>query len=221
MPRDPRCLVDPRTGESLRAREKPEYYPSFSTMSQRDFSHAATREVVIARAESVPTIRFFSPRELATAEAVFGRLHPQDDRVEWFKMPIVPVVDKRLYTRRGAGYRFDGTPDAPEAQKIALRAIDAMASELYGMPFHALPIALQETLLHSLRECEPLGAREHWEGLPVAHAWTLLVQDAVDAYSAHPWGLGRDRLRWPELSTWQYALGARGARTVGGRRDAP
>jgi hypothetical protein len=187
MPRDPRCLVDPRTGEALRACEKPEYYPSFSTMSQRDSSDAATRDVVIARAESVSTIRFFSPRELATAEAVFDRLLPQDDRVEGFKIPIVPLVDERLYARRGAGYRFEGTPDDSEVMRIALRAIDAMASELYGMPFHALPIALQETLVHSLREGEPLGARGHWKGLPVAHAWTLLVQDAVEAYSAHPW----------------------------------
>jgi hypothetical protein len=156
-------------------------------MSQRDFWDAATREVVIARAESVPTIRFFGPKELATAEAVFDRLLPQDDRLEGFKIPIVPIVDERLYARRGAGYRFEDTPDDPEAVRIALHAIDAMAFELYGMAFHTLAIVAQETLLRSLREGEPLGAPEHWKGLPVAHAWTLLVQDAVEAYYAHPW----------------------------------
>jgi gluconate 2-dehydrogenase subunit 3-like protein len=187
MTRRAQLLVDPRTGQALPPRDKPGYYPEFSTMEQRNFWDAATREVIVARVDAVPPIRFFDAREHATAEAVFDRILPQDDRLDEFKIPIVPIIDERLHSRRGGGYRFEGTPDDPEAMRLALRAIDATSTELFQMPFHDLTIAQQEAILRALRDGAPLGARAHWEGLPAAHAWTLLVQDAVEAYYAHPW----------------------------------
>ena len=185
--RQPQRLTDPGTGKLVPERSGPGYYPEFSTMDQRDFWDAATRRVVLARVEDVPSIRFFSPHELETAEAIFDRLLPQDDRPEGRKIPIVPVVDERLHTRRGAGYRFENTPDDPETTRLALEAIDATSKELHGRRFHQLAIGEQETILLALRNGEPLGAKGHWEGLPVLHAWTLLMQDAVEAYYAHPW----------------------------------
>jgi hypothetical protein len=186
MRRKAQFLLDPTTGQPLPAREKPGYYPEFSTMDQRDFWDAATREVIVGRVSGAGSIRFFCAHELETAEAVFDRIVPQDDRPEGCRIPIVPVVDERLHSRRGGGYRFDGTPDDPAAMRLALLALDATALELYGMRFHALAIPEQERILRALRNGEPLGDSAHWQGLPVAHAWTLLVQDAVEAYYAHP-----------------------------------
>jgi hypothetical protein len=183
----PQFLVDPRTGRPLPPRPKPGYYPEFSTTDQRDFWDAATREVVIGRLESIPAIRFFTDAERQTAEAVFDRILPQDDRPAERRIPIVPVVDERLYMRRGGGYRFEGTPDDPEAMRLALRAIDATAVELHHLRFHEVSVLQQEAILVALRDDEPLGAKQLWEALPVSHAWTLLVQDAVEAYYAHPW----------------------------------
>ncbi len=187
MKRGPQQLIDPRTGQPMPARERPGYYPEFSTLDQRDFWDPATRQVIVARVESVPPLRFFRAGELETAEAVYDRLLPQDDRPEGRKIPIVPVVDERLHARRGGGYRFEGTPDDPEATRLALKAIDATSTELHGKRFHELAIPEQEAILGAIRDGAPLGAKAHWEGLPVLHAWTLLVQDAVEAYYAHPW----------------------------------
>jgi hypothetical protein len=163
------------------------YYPGFATLDQQDVWDEATRKVVLARVREVPPIRFFTPDELATAEAVFARVLPQDDRPSDRRVPIVPIVDERLHARRGAGYRFDGTPDDPEAMRLALKAIDGMAKDAHGKAFHELKMADQETLLLSIRDGQPMGGGTHWQGVPSSHAWALLVEDAVEAYYAHPW----------------------------------
>jgi hypothetical protein len=187
MARRPGVLTDPRTGEALPPRADPGYYPEFHTLEQQNFWDAATRQVVLGRVAEPPPIRFFTKEERQTAEAVFERVLPQDDRPSERRIPIVPIVDDRLYHRRLPGYRYEDMPEDPEAMRAVLHNIDAMAREVCGARFHELDVADQERLLLSLRDRAPLGGDARWASVPVDHAWSLLVDDAVDAYYAHPW----------------------------------
>ena len=55
-----RLPVDPDTHQPILPGAQPGYYPGFSTLSQQAFWDEATRNVVLARVQQVPPIRFFS-----------------------------------------------------------------------------------------------------------------------------------------------------------------
>ena len=123
---------DPRTGKALPPRAQPGYYPGFSTLSQQSFWDDATRTVVTKRVEQVPPMRFFTAGEAQLLEAVAARILPQDDRDETHKVPIVPSIDERLWSGRIDGYRFEDMPPDPDAHRLGLQAIDAIAQHCIG-----------------------------------------------------------------------------------------
>ncbi|MFP5405956.1 MAG: gluconate 2-dehydrogenase subunit 3 family protein, partial [Gammaproteobacteria bacterium] len=88
----------------------PGYYPGFSTLGQRRFWDAATREVILDRVDNVPEIRYFDPQEARLLTAICDRVLPQDDRDESHKIPIVPQIDKRLHENSHDGYRYEDMP---------------------------------------------------------------------------------------------------------------
>jgi len=94
----------------LPQREQPGYYPGFSTLSQQDYWGEATRDLVVRRVEEVPPIRFFSPVEARTMGAVVDRILPQEDRTENRRIPILPIIDERLFANRIEGYRYEDMP---------------------------------------------------------------------------------------------------------------
>ncbi len=182
-----RLPVDARTNEPIMPSPQPGYYPGFQTLSQQAFWDEATRKVVRARVEQVPPIRFFSPEEAALMQAVCDRLMPQDDRDEAHKIPLVNYIDERLYSRRIDGYRFEDMPPDHEAHRLGLQAIDAIAGHMYNKPFVQLAPLEQDSVLQTIHDANPPAAQEIWQKMPVHRFWLLLVQDAVDAYYAHPY----------------------------------
>jgi len=171
----------------LVARAQPGYYPGFSTLRQSDNWDEATRDMVTKRVASPPPIRFFAPDEAALLQAIIDRLLPQDDRILERRIAILPVIDERLYKNALIGFRYqDMLPDR-EAYLAGLRAIDQMARERFQMPFLKLSTFPQELILKSLHDGVPDPAVEIWKKMPVRRFWTLLFEDCVTAYYAHPW----------------------------------
>ena len=68
-------LTNPVTGTALPQREQPGYYTGFSTLKQKRYWDAATRNVVEERVSKQKPIRFFTPGEARTMEAVVDRIH--------------------------------------------------------------------------------------------------------------------------------------------------
>ncbi|MBF6590428.1 MAG: gluconate 2-dehydrogenase subunit 3 family protein [Ktedonobacterales bacterium] len=182
-----RLLVDPRTGTPIPPKAQPGYYPGYSTLSQQAFWDEATRQVVLERVHTVPENQYFSPDEAALLEAVAARILPQDDRDADHRIPIVPRIDQRLFTHRGAGYQYRDTPPDGEAFRLGLRAIEAIASHLCGRAFQALEPHEQDDVLATIHDGRPPTGEEIWQAMPVRHFWMLLVTDVVEAYYAHPW----------------------------------
>ena len=182
-----RLPVDPQTKQPLPPRSQPGYYPGFSTLSQQAYWDEATRNVVKARVEQVPPIRYFTPDEARLMQAVCDRLLPQDDRDEQHKIPVVNYIDERLYSQRIDGYRFEDMPPDHEAHRLGLQAIEAIARHMFNRPFTELQPLGQDQVLKTIHDCNPPAGHDVWQKMSVMRFWMLIMQDAVDAYYAHPY----------------------------------
>lgn len=184
-PREP--LTHPANSQPLAPKDHPGYYPGFSTLSQQKYWETATRDLVHKRVTEATPVRFFSFEEAETMRAVVDRILPQEDRTEAYRIEILPGVDKRLHEGRTEGFRYEDMPSDQEAYRIAAKAFEQMAQDVYGRAFHQLPTLDQEKLLLSLHDGEPAGAKSLWKQMNVERFWTMLVSDCCSVYYAHPY----------------------------------
>lgn len=179
--------IDPQSGAPLAPRAHPGYYLGFSTLAQQEFWDDATRTVVLQRVNEPPPIRFFTPDEARLMQAVIDRILPQDDRDDQHKIPILNMIDDRLFHNRIDGYRYEDMPPDTEAHRLGLRAIDTIAREEYGDGFIDLSPDRQERILQTIHDCRPPAAHDIWAKMNCQRYWMLLVQDCIEGYYAHPW----------------------------------
>lgn len=174
-------------GREIRGLSQPGYYPGFSTMRQEKTWDDATRRIVVDRLEQVPAIRFFSPEQALLLEAIVDRILPQDDRSEGRVIPIVPVIDERLFKNALNGFRYEDMPPDQEAYRLGLKAVEEMAQQRFSSPFIELPVDRRELILKSLHDGHPDPLHSVWNLMPVHRFWALLMEDCVTAYYSHPW----------------------------------
>lgn len=175
------------TGGELRDLEQPGYYAGFSTLAQRKTWDRATQKVVADRVEKTTPIRFFSQQEAALLGAVIDRVMPQDDRSVERTIPILSVLDERLFKNSLNGFRYEDMPPDQEAYRLAIKAIEEMAQERFQQTFIELTVHRQELILKSLHDGKPEPRHPLWQKMPVHRFWALLLEDCVTAYYAHPW----------------------------------
>lgn len=207
---------DDATGEPLPQTDTPGYYPGYSTLAQQAFWDPATRDVVTMRVEQVPSIRYFNPVQARFWRAVFDHLIPQHDRTPDRRIPLLEPLDLRLYQNRTIGYRYETMPHDREAYRLGEQAINEESQHRYGGDFVDLPQRQQDLVLQAIHDQKPEAAKSIWKQMSIGRFWQLLMQDAIEAYYAHPRGLGRDWVRWPGLSPCVHAAGTRRTRTLGG-----
>ncbi len=175
------------TGGELHDLGHPGYYPGYNTMGQGKNWDAATRKVVTERVQNTSPIRFFSAEEAALLGAIVDRLIPQDDRAADWTIPILAVIDERLFKNALNGFRYEDMPPDREAYRLGIAAIDAMARERFDQSFVELTVHRRELILKSLHDGEPDPAHPAWQQMPVHRFWALLMSDCVTAYYSHPW----------------------------------
>ncbi|MFI9722023.1 gluconate 2-dehydrogenase subunit 3 family protein [Streptomyces sp. NPDC052396] len=145
---------------------------------------AATAGVVLARLgpRPQPPLSFFTPAEEAAAEALLDHLlarTPEDPPV-----PVLSVIDARLSTGQGDGWRYADLPEDDETWRRSLAALDEDARLRHsGRAFAALDHGDQDRLLHHIKQLGP----GDWYGMPASHVWTLWTRYATAAYYAHPY----------------------------------
>ena len=137
--------------------------------------------------EKVSAIHFFSAEEAELLAAIICRLLPQDDRAADRIIPILPVIDERLFKNSLNGFRYEDMPPDREAYRLGLKAIEEMAQEQFHEPFVSLAVHRQELILKSLHDGKPEPANPIWHRMPVHRFWALLIGDCVTAYYSHPW----------------------------------
>lgn len=180
------AFIEPASRLPLTSKQTPGYYPGFHTLDQQNYWDAATRKVVLDRVQTIPAIRFFTPDEALTLQAVIDRILPQEDRTDATRIPILPFLDERLHLNRIEGYRYEDMPSDQDAYRLAVRAFDAMAHELHRKPFSRLRTLEQEVLLQSLHDNNPRAAQSLWQQMNLKRFWAMLVSDCCTVYYAHP-----------------------------------
>jgi len=175
------------TGGEIKDLEQPGYYAGYSTMGQKKNWEKATRAVVTDRLEKTSQIRFFSPAEAALLEAVIDRVLPQDDRTGERTIPILPILDERLYKNSLNGFRYEDMPPDQDAYRFAIKAIEEMALARFQQPLVALTVHRQELILKSLHDGKPDPQHPVWQTMPVHRFWAMFMEDCVTAYYSHPW----------------------------------
>lgn len=183
-----RLPVDPQTGQPIAPTNQPGYYPGYSTLSQQAFWDEATRNLVLNRVNNVPPIRFFSSEQAELMQAVCDRLLPQDDRAEAHKIPVVNYIDARLHENKLNGYQYEDMPSDREAWILGLQGIDVIAQHMYHKLFLRLGPREQDEVLFTIHQDQPPAGHELWDKkMSAAHFWSLMMNDVVTAYYAHPY----------------------------------
>lgn len=175
------------TGRELRDFDQPGYYSGYSTLAQQKNWDKTTRTVVTERVGKLSALRFFSQQEAEVLGAVIDRVLPQDDRAEGHTIPILSVLDERLYKNALNGFRYEDMPPDQEAYKLAIKAIEEMAQARFQESFIDLTVHRQELILKSLHDGKPDPENSVWQRMPVHRFWAMLMEDCVTAYYSHPW----------------------------------
>ncbi len=178
---------NPDSGEPLAPRPQPGYYAGFSTLSQQSFWDDATRKTVTDRVERTEPIRFFDAEQARFWSTVFDHLIPQTDRTPARRIPILPALDARLYLGKTSGYRFEDMPHDREVYRLGKEAIDQEARLACGAGFLSLSNLQQDQVLKIIHDGTPKGSADIWSRMSVHRFWQQVMQDAIDAYYAHPW----------------------------------
>jgi hypothetical protein len=179
--------MHPVTGKTIRDLSQPGYYRGFSTLRQQGNWDEATRKTVVGRLNTSFDLRFFDVAEAELLSSIIDRVMPQDDRAHDKTIPLLPVIDERLFKNALNGFRYEDMPPDQEAYCLGLKAIDEMAVERFNAPFTGLSVHRQELILKSLHDGKPDPDHPIWNCMPVHRFWALLLEDCVTAYYSHPW----------------------------------
>jgi hypothetical protein len=163
----------------------PERYPGYDVLAKRHTPswNEQTRRVIDARLALPREARFLSEDEFRTLVAIAARVVPQPtDRPP---IPVAALVDHKLVSDGGDGYRHAALPPLREAWRRGLRALDQEARDAHRQPFHRLAAPAQDALLKAAQEGRLAGPA--WQGMPSALFFShRLLRDIVLAYYSHP-----------------------------------
>ncbi len=179
-------------------------YPDYDLLEQVQHWDEATRRVVLDRLERVPPIRFFDEREVATLGAFCDLVMAQEAEP---RIPVLAMVDQKLYEKRGEGYRHADMPSDPETWREVARMLDAAAAEQGAAGFGDADRAAQLRIVGRFAEGEL-----SWSGFPVTKAWGLVMRDVLSAFYSHPWA-------WNEIGFGGPAYPRGFARLAAGQRE--
>jgi hypothetical protein len=155
-------------------------YPDYDVLDEVGHWDEATRRVVLARIEQPPPpIRFFTEREEATLGAFCDVVMAQDGEP---RIPVLAMVDEKLYENRLDGFRHADMPPDPEVWREVARMLDAAAAEDGGGSFDA---ADRESRLKIVERFSK-GELDR-DGLPVDKAWGVVMRGVLSAFYSHPW----------------------------------
>ena len=157
-------------------------YPDYNVLDEVEHWDEATRRVVLGRIESVPEIRFFTREEAAALGAFLDLLLAQDREP---KIPVLNMVDAKLFAGELDGFRYADMPDDPETWRRVAAGLDAAAVQHGSIEFAGAAREIQERVLEAFAKGELHG--RVWDELPASRAWKVVTRGALSAFYSHPW----------------------------------
>jgi hypothetical protein len=158
-------------------------YPDFDVLEQAGHWDAVTREMVLARVQAPPPIRFFTAREAATLGALCDVLTAQDADP---RIPLLNFVDEKYAKGELDGYQYDDMPDDREAWRLVARGLDEQAAQRTGAPsFAAATADVMQAIVSDFANGALSG--DSWDQLNVSRAFGLVMRVTLSCFYSHPW----------------------------------
>jgi hypothetical protein len=157
-------------------------YPDYNVLDEAGHWDEKTRQVVLERVERPPEIRFFTRSEAATLAAFCDVVMAQDREP---RIPVLNMVDAKLFEGRLDGFRFDGMPDDRETWRMAARGLDAAARQHGAGGFADASEEVRHRVTDAFHRGELRG--EVWDTLSAQNAWRVLMRGILSAFYSHPW----------------------------------
>ena len=174
---DPRGLPRQRHGTTPQMHGR---FPDFDVMEHRDHWDPVTRELLVNRVEHPPQCRFFDAGEQRTIGAFLDVVLAQDAEP---RVPVLEMVDQKMYLGKLDGYRYADMPDDRVTWKRVAAHLDGFAD-----------------LDHEHR-CELVQRFSQgdldWEDLNVTRAWSVVMRGALSEFYSHPWAFNEIGFRGP------------------------
>ena len=183
-------------------------YPDHDVLDQADHWDAVTREVIFERVDQIAPVKFFSATEAVTLGAFFDVVLDQnrDPRI-----PVLNMVDAKLFSGRREGYRYHDMPDDGETFRRVAAGLDASVRQHGATDFLAASHEIKRRVVQAFADGQLHG--EVWDELPCALAWSIVVREALSAFYSHPWA-------WNEIGFGGPAYPRGYARLGVGQREA-
>ena len=139
-------------------------FPGYNVLAKRNTPswNEQTRRVIDRRLTTPREPRFLNEHEWLTLDAVSQRIIPQPAHQP--PVPITGLVDGKLLSNAGDGYRNARMPHLREAWLRGLHALDAEAESAHGVPFHRLSPQEMDALLTRAQQGELSDAA--WGSMP-------------------------------------------------------
>ncbi|MGH2896523.1 MAG: gluconate 2-dehydrogenase subunit 3 family protein [Solirubrobacteraceae bacterium] len=230
QPGDPYDLPRQRRGRTPQMHGR---YPDFDILEQAGHWDPVTREMVLARVNDVPPIRFFTTAEATSLSALCDVLTAQDSEP---RIPVINYIDEKYHQGDLDGFQFDDMPDDRDAWRLVARGLDEQASARGGAAsFAAAGAEVQLAIVKDFAEGDLDGGA--WEQLSVTHAFGLVMRVVLACFYSHPWAwneigfggpayprgysrFGSPDLQHAERETWEGAEHF-DRDPVSGEREAP
>lgn len=158
-------------------------YPDFDVLTQADHWDPVTRKMILERVESVPPIRFFTQREVATLSALCDVLTAQDSEP---RVPIVNYIDEKYFQGELDGYQYADMPDDREAWRMVATGVDEQAAQRAGAAsFADATDEVQLAIVADFADGKLRGGV--WDTINVKHAFSLVMRVTLTCFYSHPW----------------------------------
>jgi Gluconate 2-dehydrogenase subunit 3 len=179
-------------------------YPDYDVLRQAKHWDRATREAVLARVHDVPRIRFFSASEERALRAFCDVVMAQDEEP---KVPVLEMVDAKLFEGRLDGFRHHDMPPDPQTWRMVAAKLDEEARKDGWEGFAPAGYEAQGRLVETF-------AKGHfdWPDLPCKKAFSVVMRGVLSGFYSHPWA-------WNEIGFGGPAYPRGFARLGAGQRE--
>lgn len=153
-------------------------FDGYDVLRQAKYWDPVTAKVVVERTRQKRALAFFSAQEGEVCRALLDLVLANHGEPQ---VPVLEMVDQRLFEGETDGWRYEDMPEDGEAWHRSLRHLDEDANEAFGAGFASCTTNQQGRLVQGVQDAET------WHGLPGKHVWSLWTRYACAAFYAHPW----------------------------------
>ncbi len=157
-------------------------FPDYDVLSNQGHWDELTRTVVIDRVRDVPPIRFFTPAEATCLRPFLDVVLAQDAEP---RIPVLAMVDKKLYEGKLDGFQYADMPDDRETWRLVAQGLDETARARRSPSYATAGEDLQGQIVGDLAGGKLSGGA--WDELNVSRAWSVVTRGALSEFYSHPW----------------------------------